>query len=45
MAALYSTEELFLISPTDTILPAFPDEAGRKHARTVIKDYLTLVGH
>lgn len=43
--ALQGTEELFLFSQIDTIMPAFPDEAGQKHARTVIKDYLTLVGH
>jgi hypothetical protein len=45
MAVLNGKEELFLFLQTDTIMPAFPDEAGRKHARTVIKDYLTLVGH
>lgn len=43
--ALQGTEELFLFWQIDTIMPAFPDEAGRKHARTVIKDYLTLVGY
>ncbi|WP_020566672.1 hypothetical protein [Neolewinella persica] len=45
MAVLNGKEALFLFSPIDTILPAFPDEAGRQHARTVIKDYLTLVDH
>lgn len=45
MAALQRKEALFLFSTIDTLLPAFPDEAGRKHALTVLNDYLTLVGH
>ncbi|MFK8161062.1 MAG: hypothetical protein AB8H12_01255 [Lewinella sp.] len=45
MAALQSADEIFLYSQADTIMPAFPDDASRKHAQTVIKDYLTLVDH
>ncbi|MFT5997586.1 MAG: hypothetical protein ACI81P_000031 [Neolewinella sp.] len=42
---LQSNDGLSLSFMIDSIMPAFPDEAGRKHAQTVIKDYLTLVGH
>jgi hypothetical protein len=45
VTALRGTDELFLYSQIDSIIPAFPDDAGREHAQTVIKDYLTLVGH
>jgi hypothetical protein len=45
IVVLQGTEELFIFSRIDSIIPAFPDEVGRKHARTVIKDYLTLVGY
>lgn len=45
ITALRGEEALFLFSTLDSILPAFPDEAGRRYARTVVNDYLTLVGH
>ena len=45
LTSLQSTDNLYLSIPADTLRLAFPNEAGRKHARTVIKDYLTLVGY
>lgn len=42
---LLGKDELYVRSRTDTIFPAFPNGAGRAAARTVILDYLRLVGH
>lgn len=41
---LLGKDELRIISAKDT-LPAFPDDAGRTGARTVLIDYLRLVGY
>lgn len=41
---LLGKDDLRLSSPTDT-LPAFPKSSGRKETRSVLNDYLRLVGY
>ncbi|MEM9930454.1 MAG: hypothetical protein AAF840_11590 [Bacteroidota bacterium] len=42
---LLGNDQLQLRSSTDSIVPAFPEARGRTAARSVILDYLRLVGY